>query len=102
MTKEVTLYLNEVPKNAWESYRGHFIKADKAIRQLLGDKEMGQWLDTVIHNMIWHEGDCVVRWVNENHDLIKKLNSIKEFEEFKSLQSELNISVRKLNKIDNR
>lgn len=102
MTKEVTLYLKDVPRNAWESYLSHFIKADKAIRQLLGNAEMGQWLDTVIHNMIWHEGDCVVRWVNENPDLVRKLNSITEIEEYKSLQSELDISVLSLNRLDNK
>ena len=31
------------------------------IHDVPGCEPMGLWLDKTIHDMIWHDGDCVVR-----------------------------------------
>ena len=102
MTKSIEDKLHLLPNNSWESFQPQINDAIKNMKEILSDKPMGMWLDKVLHNMIWHEGDCVIRWINENKELAAKINAAKNGDEFSILRDELDLSVRKLNKLGNR
>ena len=84
------------PGDAWESFKSFFRKADQIIRETRNNELIGLWLDRVIHNMIWHDADCVVRWICENKELVRKLNEIERHADFEALRPELNRSIESL------
>ena len=87
--------------NSWESFRNFYNKADKAIQDILQGEPMGVWLDKVIHELIWHDGVCVVRWIDENKELVSKISKIANGEDFEKLLPEIRLSVMRLSKNNN-
>ncbi len=83
-------------RSAWDSFCIVFGQANEIIRDLLGNKPMGLWLDKTIHGMIWHEGVCVVRWIIDNRDLVIRLNAVETVEEYQKLRVEIERSVEDL------
>jgi hypothetical protein len=86
------------PSNSWASFRAGFKEADETIKKTLKDQPMGVWLDKTIHELIWHDAVCVVRWINQNKELVLELNQVIEAEEFKKLLPAIRLSTSELKK----
>jgi hypothetical protein len=89
------------PDNSWELYLDIVKKATSIINKILDNKPMGPLLTQFMHIMIFQQGISVARWVNNNEDLVRRLNAIQTFtkEEFEQIASEVKASTEKMVKI---
>jgi hypothetical protein len=90
-----------IPENSWQLYLETVAKATASINRILAGKPMGPLLNQFLHIMIFQQGICVARWVNNNKDLVNRLNEIQSYtrEEFDQIAGEVRGSVDKLVKI---
>lgn len=87
-----------IPEDSWKLYLDTVNKADSVIDEILGGKPMGSLLSQFLHLLAFQQGVCIARWVNNNKDLVRRLNAIRSFtkEEFDEIASEVRRSVEKL------
>jgi len=90
-----------LPKNSWELYLESVEKASAALSEILGGRPLGPLLNQFIHILVFQQGICAARWVNNNMELVRRLNAVQSFtkEEFEMLASEVRISIEKLGKL---
>jgi hypothetical protein len=88
----------QMPENSWKLYLETVEKADAAIGEIVDDRPMGPLLNQFLHLLAFQQGVCLARWVNQNKDLVRRLNSIQSFtkEEFDEIAAEVKKSVAKL------
>jgi hypothetical protein len=88
----------QVPENSWRLYLEIVRNATATIDAILDGKPMGSLLNQFIYTLVFHHGVCVARWINNNKDLVIRLNAIMSFtkEEFEQLSREVQDSVEKL------
>ena len=87
-----------IPQNSWELYLDTVSKANDSIAQILAGQPMGPLLNQFIHVLVFQQGICAARWINNNADLVRRLNSIQSFtkDEFDELAVLVKASVDKL------
>jgi hypothetical protein len=92
---------SQIPENAWQLYLDTVSKASGNIENVLGGKEMGPLLNQFLHLLCFRQGVCVARWVNQNKDLVARLNNIQSFtkEEFEEIAGEVKRSVERMVKL---
>ena len=90
-----------IPENSWQLYLQTVERASHNISEILEGKPMGPLLNQFIHLIVFQQGICAARWVNNNVDLLRRLNSIQSFTkgEFDEISAEIRRSVDKLLKI---
>jgi hypothetical protein len=91
----------KIPENGWVVYLDAVETASKNISEITGDKPMGPLLSQFLYTLAFQQGVCIARWVNNNKDLIRRLNAIQAFtkEEFDEIAGEVKASVAKMTKI---
>jgi hypothetical protein len=89
---------NQIPENSWRLYLDTVNQATDNIAEILCGKPMGPLLNQFLHTLAFQQGICVARWVNNNKELIRKLNDIQSFtkDEFDEIASEIRRSVERL------
>jgi hypothetical protein len=89
---------HQIPENAWQLYLETVNQADIKLREILNGKPMGPLLNQFLHILIFQQGICASRWINNNKDLIRRLNAVQSFtkDEFEELAAEVRKSVEKL------
>jgi len=90
--------LRVLPDNSWDIYLDTVDKANKIIIQTIGNEPIGPLLNQFIHILAFQQGICLARWVVNNPELIKRLNSIQSYtkEEFDEIAALIKSSVEKL------
>lgn len=90
-----------IPENSWQLYLNTVAQASSNIDAILDGKPMGPLLNQFLHIMIFQQGVCAARWVNNNTDLVRRLNAVQSFtkEEFDELAGEVRRSVERLVKV---
>jgi hypothetical protein len=90
-----------IPENSWQSYLDTVKKATENITEIVGDKPMGPLLSQFLYTLAFQQGVCIARWVNNNKDLVRRLNAIQAFtkEEFEEIAGEVKASIVKMMKI---
>ena len=91
----------QIPENSWQLYLETVKKATKNMDEILAGGPMGPLLNQFLHLLAFQQGVCVARWINNNRDLVRRLNGIQSFtkEEFDQIASEVRRSVEKLVKL---
>ncbi|OGC91703.1 MAG: hypothetical protein A2W25_06885 [candidate division Zixibacteria bacterium RBG_16_53_22] len=89
---------DQIPVDSWQLYLETVKKATKNIDEILAGRPMGPLLSQFLHLLAFQQGVCVARWVNNNRDLVGRLNEIQSFtkEEFDQIASEVRRSVEKM------
>ena len=92
---------NQIPENSWQLYLETIKKASENIEDVLEGKPMGPLLSQFLHVLAFGQGVCVARWVNNNIDLVRRLNEIQSFtkDEFEEISIDVRSSVEKLVKL---
>jgi len=87
-----------LPDNSWDIYLDTVAKADSIIKEIMGDQPTGPLLNQFIHILAFQQGVCLARWITNNPDLIRRLNSIQSYtkEEFDEIAGLIKSSVEKL------
>ena len=90
--------MNNIPENSWRLYLELVAKADKELTGILNGKPMGPLLNQFIHTLLFKQGICIARWINNNRELVAHLNEIQSFtkEEFDRLTDDIKLSVENL------
>ena len=91
-----------IPENSWQLYLDTVNKATENITNIIGDKPMGPLLSQFLYTLAFQQGVCIARWVNNNKDLVSRLNAIQAFtkEEFDEIAGEVKTSVEKLLRVE--
>jgi hypothetical protein len=92
---------SQIPEDSWQLYLATVKQATGIIEEILGGRPMGPLLSQFLHLLAFGQGICVARWVNNNRDLVRRLNGIQSFtkEEFEEIAAEVRRSVEKLVKL---
>jgi hypothetical protein len=88
----------KIPENGWQLYLDAVEKASKIINEIVGDKPMGPLLSQFLYTLAFQQGISIARWVNNNKELVRRLNAIQAFtrEEFDEIAGEIKASVEKM------
>ena len=92
---------NRIPENSWQLYLDTVNKAAENVTEITGDKPMELLLSQFLYTLTFQQGVCIARWVNNNRDLVRRMNAIRAFtkEEFDEIAVEVKASVEKMLKI---
>lgn len=88
----------KAPENSWQLYLDTVSKADTALNEILDGKPMGPLLNQFLYILVFQQGVSAARWVNNNIDLVRRLNAVQSFtkDEFDQIAAEVRSSVEKL------
>ncbi|HBZ01832.1 MAG TPA: hypothetical protein DEO84_10985 [candidate division Zixibacteria bacterium] len=97
----MTKQKQSIPENSWQLYLDTVNKAAENISKIVGGKPMGPLLSQFLYTLAFQQGVCIARWVNNNKDLVRRLNAIQAFtkDEFDEIAGEVKASVEKMVKI---
>jgi hypothetical protein len=92
-----------IPRDSWQLYLETVKQASTNIENILLGRPMGPLLSQFLHVLAFQQGICIARWVNNNPDLIRRLNAVQSFtkEEFNVLADEVRLSVERMVKLGN-
>ena len=88
------------PANSWANYKALVKEADETLAEILNGKSLNSNLNGIIHSLVCEKGLSPARWILENKELIKWLNSIKSptTDELAMLKNRVETSIKKLAK----